>query len=138
MPENQVNDDMDNDVDALWELINSLKAEVAHQKARKNSIGHETDKWRRRAIASRAEVERGDRDYKSLQLEISELLCEEEVAERGRKLLTKRISSLETVIQDYKDDYTSAMEDRPHDEIHCTCVPVLKKRIKELEAIINA
>ena len=52
--------------------------------------------------AKTEEVERGDRDYKSLQLDISELLCEEQVAERGRKLLIKRADTAEATAQRFR------------------------------------
>ena len=36
--------------------------------------------------------------------------------------------------KDIEDSFKSIMSERPNDEVHCTCVPFLKMKIKELEA----
>jgi len=35
--------------------------------------------------------------------------------------------------QEIEDSFKSIMDERPNDEVHCTCVPFLKIKIKELE-----
>jgi len=63
---------------------------------------HATVKLRADLKAKTEEVERGNRDFKALQLDISELLCEEQVAERGRKLLIKRADTAEATAQRFR------------------------------------
>jgi len=52
-----------------------------------------------------------------------------------------RIAELESRLQDYEDDYKSTVNEKcdpeKDDRVHCTCVPHLKRRIKELEDRIN-
>ncbi len=51
----------------------------------------------------------------------------------GFKELEKEISQLKEELTDWKDDALSA--ENPHsDKIHCTCVPALRKTVKDLRA----
>ncbi len=50
------------------------------------------------------------------------------------KMQNERIKELEAKVKDYEDSYRIVMEEKcSGDEIHCTCVPSLRRRIKELE-----
>lgn len=42
------------------------------------------------------------------------------------------IDKQEARIKDYEDSYKAVMAERCTDEVHCTCVPALKVRLKEL------
>ena len=49
-------------------------------------------------------------------------------------LMAREIDRLRNRISDYEDDYRHTInEDCAPDEIHCSCVPHLRKKIKELE-----
>lgn len=61
-------------------------------------------------------------------------MCVNREMTKGELIL--EIVSLQARIKEYQDDYKSIMEEvceGKDDRIHCTCVPALKLRIKELE-----
>ena len=50
-------------------------------------------------------------------------------------LMVREIDRLRERISDYEDDYRHTInEECAGDEVHCSCVPHLRKRIKELES----
>lgn len=54
------------------------------------------------------------------------------------KALHERIKELEAYIADMDNAYEMTMDERcTVDEKHCTCVPFLKQRIKELEVVLR-
>jgi hypothetical protein len=47
----------------------------------------------------------------------------------------KEIADLLAVVKDYEDDAARIFDEEcGHGQVHCTCVPALRKRIEELEA----
>ena len=51
--------------------------------------------------------------------------------------LIKRNKELEEELNDIKESYEHTVNEDCEDEIHCTCVPALRARIKELEAEVK-
>jgi len=57
--------------------------------------------------------------------------------ESENKILEARAEKAETRLADYMDDIERILADEvASDEVHCGCVPVLRKRIAELESRI--
>lgn len=55
----------------------------------------------------------------------------------AKKSPRQRIAELEQELSDIKDSYARTVNEKCNpkdDRVHCTCVPWLRKRIKELEA----
>lgn len=53
--------------------------------------------------------------------------------------LRKKVAELEAELKDRDDWFKARMsEDCPTDEVHCGCVPELKKRVQELEAELKS
>ena len=54
------------------------------------------------------------------------------------KIKDKRIEELEEKLEDWENSAKFVLgDDCPTDEVHCGCVVILKKRIKQLEALIK-
>ena len=52
--------------------------------------------------------------------------------------LKQRITELKEEIDDANETYRMVIEEKcPTDEVHCTCVPHLRRRIKELETVLE-
>ena len=53
------------------------------------------------------------------------------------KTRDQRIAELKEEIDDANETYRMVIEEKcPTDEVHCTCVPHLRRRIKELEMVL--
>lgn len=49
------------------------------------------------------------------------------------KELRTRLAEQEAELKEWKDDQASCMNERCGDEVHCTCVPSLRREVKELQ-----
>jgi len=48
-----------------------------------------------------------------------------------------KIAELEAQLAEFRDDYEQVVNEQcASDELHCTCVPALRKRIAELETFL--
>ena len=54
-------------------------------------------------------------------------------ADRGVVELRTRVAEQATELKEWKDDQASCINERCGDEVHCTCVPSLRREVKELQ-----